>query len=134
MALAACSAADEVEFEESCDVVDDGLGLGDFGVAGGAHGLEAHALEADDGVVDGQAVLDGEGEGAAECLAHAGHGGAFLGHFDEELAGRAVGVEADGEVALVITHAELVGDGGAGFGEDAAHGEIPGGAGVGLSG
>ena len=35
---------------------------------------------------------------------------AFLGHRDEQLAGPAVGIEADGDVALVARDVELVGD------------------------
>jgi hypothetical protein len=49
-------------------------------------------------------------------------GGALLGHGDEELAGLAVLVEADGEVALVAGDVELVGEGVAGVGEAAAQG------------
>lgn len=113
----------EVEVEEAGDVVDDAEGFGDFGVGGVAHGFEAHALEADDGFVDGEAVLEGEGEGAAEGLAHAGDHGAFFAHFDEDLTGAAVGVEADGEVALEAVDGELVGEAAAGGGEDLPGGE-----------
>ena len=56
------------------------------------------------------AVLEGERDGGGEGVHEAGDGGAFLGHADEDLAGLAVGVEADGDVALVSGEAELVGD------------------------
>ena len=59
------------------------------------------------------AVLEGERDGGGEGVHEAGDGGAFLGHADEDFAGLAVGVEADGDVALVAGEAELVGDGGA---------------------
>lgn len=112
----------EVNFEVSGDVVDDGVGGGDVWVAGYAVGLEAHAFESGDGFADGEAELDGEAESSAECLAHAAEGGAFFGDLDEDLAGRAVGVEADSEIALVSPDAELVGDRVAGVGERLAGG------------
>ena len=51
----------------------------------------------------------------SEAVHQAADRGAFLGHGDEELAGFAVGIEADGDVALVSADVELVGDGGALF-------------------
>ncbi len=115
----------EGEFEVAGDIVDDGLGFGDFGVACVAHRLEAHALEAFDGFFDGEAVLHGDTEGSAEGLAHAGECGAFFGDFEEDFAGRAIGVEADGEVALVPIDAELVGDRLAGGRQALAVGDHP---------
>jgi len=99
----------EVEFEVAGDVVNDGAGLGDLGVAGGAHGLEAHAFESSDSVFDAQAVLHGEGERSAERLAESRESGAFFGDFEEDLARGAVGIEPDGEVSLVAVDGELVG-------------------------
>lgn len=113
----------ELDLDVSRHVVDDAVGFGDVWVAGVAHGFEAHALESADGVLGGEAVLDSEGEGTAEGLAHAVHGGAFLGHFDEDLAGLAIGVEADGEIALVVPDGELVGEGLAGDWEGLAGGD-----------
>ena len=46
----------------------------------------------------------------AEGVHQAADRGAFLGHRDEQLAGAAVGEEADGDVALVAVDVELVGD------------------------
>lgn len=119
LAVARC----ERDLDVSRDVVDDAVGFGDVWVAGEAHGFEAHALEAAYGVLGGEAVLDGEGEGTAEGLAHAVHGGALFGHLDEDLAGLAVGIEADGEVALVVPDGELVGEGFACDWEDLAGGD-----------
>ena len=110
-------ALDEVQFEVSGEVVEDGLSLGDIGVGGGAHGFESHALEASDGLLDGQAVLEGEAEGAAVALDQARECGAFFGHFDEDLAGLSVFEEADGQVALLPHDLELMGDGLSGGGE-----------------
>lgn len=52
--------AGEVQFHEAGDVVDDAQGLGDVGVVGRAHRLKAHPLEADNGLVHGQAELQGQ--------------------------------------------------------------------------
>ena len=60
---------------------------------------------------EGNAVLEGEGDGGGEGVHESGDGGAFLGHADEDFAGLAGGVEADGDVALVSGEGELVGDG-----------------------
>ncbi len=51
----------------------------------------------------------------SEAVHQAADRGAFLGHGDEELAGFAVGIEADGDVALVSADVEFVRDGGAFF-------------------
>ena len=67
-------------------------------------------------------MLEGEGDGGGEGVHEAGDGGAFLGHADEDFAGAAVGVEADGDVAFVAGDAEFVGDGGALGGEAVADG------------
>ncbi len=72
--------------------------------------------------LEGDAVLEGERDGGGEGVHEAGDGGAFLGHADEDFAGAAVGVEADGDVALVAAEAEFVGDGGALGGEAVADG------------
>ena len=78
--------------------------------------------------LEGDAVLEGHGDGGGEGVHQAGDGGAFLGHADEDLAGLAVGVEADGEVALVAGDGEFVGDGGALGGQAVTDGrEAPGG-------
>ena len=58
----------------------------------------------------------------AKRVHQAGDGRAFLGHGDEDLAGRAVLVLADGDVALVAADGELVRDRLALVGELAAHG------------
>ena len=58
-------------------------------------------------------MLEGERDRSREGVHEAGDGGAFLGHADEDFAGLAVGVEADGDVALVSGEAELVRDRGA---------------------
>ena len=100
----------EVQFEIASHVIHNALGFGNVGVAGGAHGFEAHAFETGDGVFDAEAVLDRKAESPAESLGHAADGGTFFGHLDEHLAGLAVGVEADGEIALVVADREFVRD------------------------
>ena len=58
---AAVAGVGELDFEVPGDVVDDGVGFGDVGVGGPAVGFELHALEADDGLGDGEPKLEGEG-------------------------------------------------------------------------
>src|SRR6185437_6804924 len=69
------------------------------------------------------AVLEAERGGGGEGVHEAGDGGAFFGHADEDLAGLAVGVEADGDVALVAANGEFVGDGGTLGGQAVADGD-----------
>ena len=106
-------AGEEADLDPAEDVIHDGLGEADFGVAGPAGGLEAGVGEllAEDAERD--AVLESEGYSGGEGVHESGDGGAFFCHADEDFAGLAVGVEAYGDVALVSGEAELVGDGGA---------------------
>ncbi len=104
------------------DVIHEALGVADLLVAGPAGGLEAGVGEflAED--LERHAVLQGERDGGGEGVHQAGDGGAFLGHLDEDFARLAVGVEADGDVALVAGDGEFVGDGGALVGQAMADG------------
>ena len=122
---------EEADLDPAEDVIHDRLGVADLLVAGPAGGLEAGVGEllAEDAERD--AVLEGERDGGGEGVHEAGDGGAFLGHADEDFAGLAVGVEADGDVALVSGEAELVGDGGALGGETVTDGA---GRGLGVDG
>ena len=113
---------EEAELHPAEEVIHDGFGVADLLVAGPAGGLEAGVGELLGEDLEGDAVLEGEGDGGGEGVHQAGDGGAFLGHADEDFAGAAVGVEADGDVALVAGDAELVGDGGALGGEAVADG------------
>ena len=106
-------AGEEADLDPAEDVVHDGLGVADLLVAGPAGGLEAGVGELLAEHAERDAVLEAERDGGGEGVHEAGDGGAFLGHADEDFAGLAVGVEADGDVALVTGEAELVGDGGA---------------------
>ena len=92
------------------DVVHEGLGHRNFRVLGEARGLEAHVGELVHQGFEGDAVLQRERNRRREGVHEAGDGGAFLGHDDEDFAGLAVFVEADGDVALVAGDGELVSD------------------------
>jgi hypothetical protein len=61
-------------------------------------------------VLKRHAVLQAHRNARAEGVHQATYRAAFLGHREEQLARAAVGVEADGDVALVAGDAELVGD------------------------
>ncbi len=106
-------AGEEADLHPAEEVVHDGLGVADLLVAGPAGGLEAGVGELLAEHPEGNAVLEGERDGGGEGVHESGDGGAFFGHADEDLAGLAVGVEADGDVALVSGERELVGDAGA---------------------
>ena len=94
-------ALEEAELDPAEEVVHDGFGVADLFVAGPAGGLEAGVGELLAEDAEGDAVLEGEGDGGGEGIHEAGDGGAFFGHADEDFAGLAVGVEADGDVAFV---------------------------------
>ena len=93
------------------DVVDDRLGDGDLRVAGEARWLEAKVGELGHEVAERHAVLEGQADRRRQRVHEAGDRGALLGHLDEDLAGLAVRVEADRDVALVAGDLELVRDG-----------------------
>ncbi len=63
-----------------------------------------------DQVAQRHAVLKGDADGGREGVHQTGDGGAFLGHLEEDFAGLAVVVQADGDVAFVAGDVELVGD------------------------
>ena len=67
-------------------------------------------------------MLQRQRDCAGEAVHESGDGGAFLGHGDEDFAGVSARIEADGDVALVSAHVELVGDGHALFFELVADG------------
>ena len=110
-------AGEEADLDPAEDVIHDGLGVADLGIAGPAGGLEAGVGELFAEHAQRHAVLQREADGGGEAVHEAGDGGTLLGHADEDLAGVAVGIEADGDVALVAGDGELVGDGGALAGE-----------------
>src|SRR5579883_2961963 len=111
---------DEFSAEPAADVIDDRFRVADFGIAGVAGRLEAGVAEFIDERAQRNAVLQCDGGGQGEGVHDAGERGAFLGHLDEDLAGRAVLVFADGEIAFVAADGKFVGDGGALVGKLAA--------------
>ena len=115
-------AGEEAELHPAEEVIHDGFGVADLFVAGPAGGLEAGVGELFGEDLEGDAVLQGERDGGGEGVHEAGDGGALLGHADKDFAGAVVGVEADGDVALMAGDVEFVGDGGALRGEAVADG------------
>jgi hypothetical protein len=115
-------AGEEAELDPAEDVIHDGFGVADVLVAGPAGGLEAGVRELLAQDFERDAVLEGERGGGGEAVHEAGDGGAFFGHADEDFAGLAVGVEADGDVAFVAGDGEFVGERGALVGKTMANG------------
>ena len=103
-------AGQEAQLEPAEDVVHDRLGEADVGGFAPAAGLEAGVGEFFAQQFQRHAVLQRDGDGAGEAVHEAGDGGAFFRHGDEDFAGLAVGIEADGDVAFVSADVELVRD------------------------
>ncbi len=114
--------AEEAQVQPAEDVIHDGLGKADIGIAGPAAGLEAHVLEFFAEQAQRYAMLERDRDGEGEAVHEAGDGRAFLGHLDEELARISAGIESDGDVALVASDVELVGDRHALFFQAMTHG------------
>ncbi len=92
------------------DVIDHALGDANVGVLGVPHRLEAGVRELIHEHFQRHAVLQAHRNGRAEHVHQAADRAAFFGHVDEQLAGAAVVVQADGQVTFVPGHAELVRD------------------------
>src|SRR5262249_25291328 len=92
------------------DVVDDRLGDGDLRVLREAAWLEAHVAELVDHGAEGNPVLERHRGLESEGVHQAGDGRTLFGHCQEDLAGGAIVIEADGHVALVALDVELVGE------------------------
>src|SRR5207249_8890860 len=78
---------------------------------GEARRLEAHVAELGNQHLARHAVLERRRGEDADRIHEAGDRASLLGHLDEDLAGRAVLVEADVDVALVAGDVELVAEG-----------------------
>src|SRR5438874_10332959 len=99
--------------EPAEDVVDDRLRRPDVGVVRQSARLEAHVAELRDVDLGRYAVLEAHRDGEAERVHQAGHRRPVLRDVDEDVAGAAVVVEADVDVALVVADLELAADLGA---------------------
>src|SRR5207247_620295 len=93
------------------DVIDDRLRDRNLRVASEPTRLEADVRELVHQVAERDTVLERDGDRRGERVHEAGDGRAFLRHLQEDLAGLAVWVEPDGDVALVAGDVKLVGDG-----------------------
>ena len=82
----------------------------DARVARQAGRLEVDAAELRDEVLERHAVLQRDRRQHGDGVHEAADGRAFLRDVDEDLAGRALVVQADGDVALLLADAELVRD------------------------
>lgn len=108
--------------EEPEDVVDDALGVRNVGVAGPAGGLEASVAELVDQGIERHTVLQGERRFGADDIHQTADGRPFLRHRDEEFTGRVVLEQTDGDIPLMSTDVELVGQRLAGVGQAATDG------------
>ena len=105
---------DEFPAQPTADVIHDGLRVADLRIAGVAGRLEARVDEfVDQSARSGTPYCRAIGDRQREGVHDAGKRGTFLRHLDEDFAGSAVLVHADGDVTLVAADGELVGDGAA---------------------
>src|SRR5438067_11166590 len=112
---------DEAEVQPAEDVVGDRLGEADLAVAAPAARLEAGVRELLAEHSQWHAVLQRQGDGSGKGVHESGDRGAFLGHFDEDLARLPVGIETYSDVALVSGDGELMRERGALFRQAVAH-------------
>lgn len=107
-------AINKVKLKKPGDVINKAGGLRNIRVGRSAHRLKPHVLKSRDRLFNREAVLQTERECAAESLAHARECGAVFSNLDKYLARLAIGVHADGEIALMPANNKLVGDRAAG--------------------
>jgi hypothetical protein len=100
------------------------LAIGNVLISGHAAGFEADVLELADEGLDGDSVLEGDGDQCGDGVHQSPNRRAFLGHGDEDFAGGSVLVEADGDISLVAGDVELMRDRVTGIGEAAAQGSL----------
>ena len=115
-------AGDELVAEPAEEVVDEALRHRNVGVLRVAPRLEAGVGELLHIHLERHAVLEAHRHRRAEGIHQPPDRAPLLRHRDEQLAGAAVVVEADGDVALMAPHIELVGDAAARVGETLAPG------------
>src|ERR1700736_2024752 len=100
----------ELRGEPAEDVVGDRLRDRNFGVLRESRRLEAGVRELLHQHFQRDTVLERQRDAGREGIHQPRDGAAFLGHHQEDLAGRAILVDADRDVALVALDVELVGD------------------------
>ena len=115
-------AGQEAQLEPAEDVVGDRLGVAEVGIAAPAAGFEAGVGKLFAEQAQRNAVLQCDRGGQREAVHQAADRRSFFRHGDEQFAGLSVGIEADGDVALVVSDFELVRDRGALFLQAVAHG------------
>ena len=115
-------AGDELHAQPAEDVVGDALGDRDVRVLGEPGRLEPAMRELVDEDLQRHAVLQADRDRRPQDVHQAADRRALLGHRDEELAGPAVGIEADVDIPLVALDVELVGQAAAGMRQPLAAG------------
>src|SRR5579871_6305051 len=98
----------EAQLEPAEDVVHDALGVADVRIAAPAAGFEASVRELFAERLQRNAVLQSQRDSEREAVHQSGDRGSFLRHLHEEFAGFAVGIEADGDVSLMVPNFEFV--------------------------
>ncbi len=117
-------AGNELHTQPAEDVIHQARRKPHVGVRRDPHRFKALVGELVDEAGQRDAVLERDAGGGADAVHQSADGRAFLRHGDEELAGGAVLVQADGQIAFVTADIEAVGDAVAGIGKPTAHGAI----------
>ncbi len=99
------------------DVIHDRLGEADIRIAAPAAGLEARVRELLAEQLQRNSVLQRDRNRESEAVHQPADRRTFLGHGDEQLAGRAVRIKTDGEISFVASNIELMRNRGALFGQ-----------------
>src|SRR6266498_4749021 len=92
------------------NVIHDRLGHRDIGVFGETRRLETHMTELVDQHPEGLAIYHRHRDRGCERVHQTGDRRAFLRHGDKDLAGLAVFIGAGGDITLMPSNIELVGD------------------------
>src|SRR5450631_581258 len=99
---------EEAQLQPAEDVVHQRLGITDLLVASPARRLKACVRKLLAEHLEGNTMLQRDGDGGGKGIHQSGDGGSFLAHLDEYLAGLPVGIQADRDVAFMSGNGELV--------------------------
>ncbi len=96
--------------EPAEDVVHDRFGVSDFGSLAPAAGFKARVRELLAQHLERHAMLQRQRDRAGKAVHQARDRGPFFGHGHEDFARTSVRIKSDGDVALMASHFEFVGD------------------------
>ena len=101
-------ARQELQFKPAKDVIDNGLGEADFGIARPSAGLEAHVgkLAAQD--FERDTMLEGERHRRCKRIHEPGDGRTLFRHGEENFSGETVVVDSDSKISLLAAYRKVM--------------------------